>query len=282
MFPLMEVLNQYDHDYHIFCDWKMWPRGDKDPELRAENTQKAISYLANKVDAVILSPALELAYWNKNTSPDTSKVTSKNASKDESKHSLVLPLFRTYLLDHAFKCSLVGKIGLLCEHADLGSAEELLAWAAKEYIPTDNQSSLWKKFHLPFAYRKKNVRMRTYFLTTFGKWDPMVRTTLKHDLRYFHDAAVDTLVPMSRGFLFYQRLVAQKTNWKKIRFHWLEAVKQSFEKIVEENSLKPSSAYSVTLYTTDTADVLLSEKKWKWILEKGGTTTLKIEQVRNF
>lgn len=123
MFPLMEVLNQYDHNYHIFCDWQTWPRGDKDPGLRVERTQKALSYLTEKVDAVILSPALELAYYSKHASQDTSKGVSKSVSKD----ALVLPLFRTYLLDHAFKYSLVGKMGLLCEHADLGVSEELLA-----------------------------------------------------------------------------------------------------------------------------------------------------------
>jgi hypothetical protein len=59
----------------------------------------------------------------------------------------------------------------------------------------------------------------------------------------------------------------------------LEAVKESFEKLVEDESLKSSPAYSVTLYTTDTADVLLSEKKWKWVMEKGNTIPLKIEKV---
>jgi len=93
MFPLMEALNQYDHDYHIFCDWKSWPRGDKSPELRAAQAQKAISYLADKVDWLILPPALEL---------------SDNKGSQEKAN--VLPLFHTYLLEHAFKYSLVGKM----------------------------------------------------------------------------------------------------------------------------------------------------------------------------
>ena len=103
MFPLMEVLNQYDHNYHIFCDWKMRPWGDKDPELRKERIQKAITYLADKVDVFILPPVLELAYH--------SGQLSKSSSQEDAKAApTVLPLFRTYLLHHAFKYSLRGKM----------------------------------------------------------------------------------------------------------------------------------------------------------------------------
>ncbi len=291
MFPLMEVLNQYEHDYHIFCDWQMRPRGDKQPDLRRERTKEALSYLANKVDAVILPPSLELQLsgystgkdhpqWVNNIAGGKETIKIDPTSSAENASPTILPLFHNYLMEHAFKYSIVWKLWLLCEYADLDEAEELIKNVAKEYTSTANQAELWKKFHQPFALWNKNVRMRNYFLTTYGKRDPMVRGTLKHDLRYFQDAAVDTLIPMSRWFLFYQRLIAQRTNRKKIRFHWLGAVKSSFETLVSE-SKSPSSktSYAVTLHCTDTTQVLLGEKKWKRVLERGGKCPIEIKKV---
>lgn len=262
MFPLMEVLNQYEHDYHIFCDWQMRPWGDKSPELRKKRCEQAMDYLADKVDAFILPPLLELELG------------------DTYKKKPILSLFQTYLREHALKYSIVGKLGLLCEHADMEQSEKLLKEVTKWYKPTEHQQALAKKFNSSFPTWKKDVRMRTYFLTTYGSREPMVNTTIKHDLRYFHDAAVDTLIPLSRGFMFYQRLISQKTNRKKIRFHGLDAVAISFEKLVWESDFKPSKAYSVTIHCTDTTDVLLAEKKWQWILWKGKTTKIDIESVK--
>lgn len=262
MMPLMEVLNTYDHHYHIFCDWQMRPRGDKNSKLRADRVMRALTYMEGKVDAVIVPPSIELQML-------------QNVAWAQQKHPVILPLFTTYLQEFVFTYSIVGKLGLLCEQADLEQAEELIRKSAESYSPTQNQIGLWRKFHQPFALRKKNVRMRTYFLTTYGKREPIVRTTLKHDLRYFHDAAVDTLIPMSRWFLFYQRIVSQRTNRKKIRFHGLDEVKQCFDHITEKQGYTAGEAYSVTVHCTDTTDVLLAEKKWKRILERGKETIVK-------
>jgi len=86
------------------------------------------------------------------------------------------------------------------------------------YTLTDNQKNT-KSFKQKFPLWTKSVRMWNYFLTTYGRRDPMVRKTLKYDLRYFSDADVDTLIPMSRGFLFYQKIIKTRINRKKKRFH---------------------------------------------------------------
>ena len=76
-------------------------------------------------------------------------------------------------------------------------AEERIRTIIADYTLTEAQQQT-KNFSTQFPLRKKNLRMWTYFLTTYGRRSPMMRQTIKHDLRYFRDAAVDTLVPMSR------------------------------------------------------------------------------------
>ncbi len=265
-FPLMQILNQYDHEYHLFCDWETWPWGEKSAELMLSRAQKALKYFAGKVDAVIVPPTLEVEF---------------QAAHERGKGPVILPLFQTYVLEHALNHSLVGKIGLLTEEATNAWAEELLRQIAKQYKLTDRQKKIGSKFQQPFAMRKKNVRMRNYFLTTFGKRDWIVRNVLKHDLRYFQDAKVDTLIPLSRWFFFYQRLISQRTNRKKIRFHGHKSLQKSFETLVQTHNLIPSPAYAITLHVTDTEAVLTGKKKWKQVLEKGGDAEIAIKYIKS-
>lgn len=256
MLPLMQVLNRYDHEYHFFVDRAYRPWGDKSLELQEERMDVALKYLDDKVDVIIVPPHLE----------------KKKGGKEEK----ILPLFETYLLDHAFKYSIVGKLWLLCEQAQMNDETDTLIWEiAKKYTPTENQKNI-KKFLQPFAIWKKNVRMWSYFLTTYGRREPMLRKALKYDLRYFSDADVDTLIPMSWGFLFYQKIIRQRINWKKKRFHGLDAVQECFEKLVDS---KTANTYSMTLHCTDTPTPLLEEKKWMQVLSRGGEIEVLLKKV---
>ncbi len=261
MLPLMQILNQYDHEYHFWLDRAYRPRGDKSSELRERRVQEWCDYLDKLgMDVIIVPPMCELAASNYQLSAS------------------VLPLFETYILEYALKYSIVGKLWLLCDQADMEWAQQVISEMASKYTPTDNQKNI-KKFHTPFAMWKKNLRMWTYFITTYGRRDSMVRKTLKYDLRYFSDADVDTLIPMSRGHLFFQKIIKTRINRKKKRFHWLDAVKECFERIIGDKWQVAGGKYSMTLHCTDMPTPILAEQKWMSVLGRGGEVEVKIEEI---
>ena len=226
--PLIEILAVTDHEIHVFWDRKFWPYTDKSFSLVEDRIMEWIRYLREEVgvDKIILPPFRELYRESKEYS---------------------MPLFTTYLHEFAWKYSIVGKIWVLCDHLHVEKAQNLLEENMKTYALTENQSKI-KKFHFPFAFWKKEVRLRKYFLTTFWKKDWMVRKTIKNDLRYFKDAAVDTLVPMSRGMFFYQRMIKHMVSWKHMRFHGKDALAESITICL---SWETGNGYSITLHMTD-------------------------------
>ncbi len=245
MMPLMKFLNKTNHEVHFFIDWKYWPWWDKSDNVRIERIQKWIEYLSQQwVKHFIVPPFAEslcISNWE------------------------IIPLFKKYLLDYVSRFSIVWKFWVLCEQTDMSNnTEELLLQMMWEYKLSDNQLNT-KKFNTSYPMWKKNVRMRSYFITTYGSRDSMLRKTLKHDLRYFTDAWIDTLIPMSRWFLFYQKIIKTRFNWKKMRFHGLDAVEDCFKTIISD---EVSWEYSLTLHYTDTPKPLLEEQKWMRILTK--------------
>lgn len=244
MLPLFDVLKKYEHEYHVFRDRAYRPRGDKSFHLVHDRIALWIQQLIQEagVEALILPPVREVQALQKGLFADILTVP-------------VLPLFTTYVMEHALKYSIIGKVWLLCDYADMDLADETLRLLEWSYHLTEHQRSI-KKFHAPFALRKKEVRMRKYFLTTYGKRDRMVRKTIKTDLRYFKDAAVDTLIPMSWWMLFYQKMIKHMVSRKHMRFHGPEAVDACFLSIVSWFS--PSSWYSVMFHRTDG-----EEREWE-------------------
>lgn len=139
----------------------------------------------------------------------------------------IMPLFQSYVLDYCFHHSLVGKIGLVGDWSDTQVAQPLFEKLAQSYSLTENQKNTGK-FQQPFARRVKEVPMRKYFLTTISYSDPLVNRVVKHDLRYFKDAAVDTIIPLNYGFFNYQNTIAKFCNYSKCRFHKLEKLESCF------------------------------------------------------
>lgn len=248
MLPLFDVLKKHQHEYHVFRDRAYRPRGDKSFQLVHDRIAAGITQLIAEagVEALILPPVREV------------QALQKWLFNDVLQNIPVLPLFSTYVREHAFRHSIIGKIGLLCDYADMDLADETIRLLEASYELTDNQRSI-KTFHRPFALRKKEVRMRKYFLTTYGKRDRMVRKTIKYDLRYFKDAAVDTLIPMSRWMLFYQTMIKHMVSRKRMRFHGLEAVEASFATVTAWFS---TSAYRVTFHRTGGEEMGL-EREWE-------------------
>lgn len=75
-------------------------------------------------------------------------------------------------------------------------AQSLLQDLAKTYMLADNQKNI-KKFHFPFTFRLKETSLWKYYFTSLSYSHILVNKIIKFDLRYFKDAAVDTVIPFN-------------------------------------------------------------------------------------
>lgn len=253
MLTLFSFLSKYDHDYVIYYDFLHWPYGDQTFEQSLAYIDQWIAYLTHQgVDAIIVPPVYELFY-----------LQSSSVSYP------ILPLFTTYLMTYCFPYSLVGKIWLIGDFADLSQAQQLLEKLTSTYIPTEHQHHT-KKFMFPFAYRSKQTSLWKYYLHGLSYSHILVHRILKHDLRYFKDAAVDTLIPFNYGYFHYQLPITKFLNFKKIRFHKLQEVEQSFLLCLSSfSSTSSSNSYTVTIAYTGHPTFLQQDKRLLWLLQKG-------------
>lgn len=226
LFPLRRIFARFAHTYHIFLDASHWPWWDKAPELRWERCLFGVNILAEQgVTHIILPPLLEIE--RSNILPDWFP-----------KWIQILPLFQTYLLEEVLPYSLVGKIGVLTQRADQPAMQTCLQNLMQRYMLTTRQQHI-KTFHSDFPIRCKEVRLRQYLATTLWARDPMVRKAIKHDLRYFLDAHVDTLIPSSRSMLAFEHLLKRKAGVSGFRFHGSTAVERAFSKIAPQERSYP-------------------------------------------
>lgn len=274
MLTLFKFLTKYDHEYIVYYDQSHQFYGDQTFENSLLNVQSWIDYLTKEgVDYIILPPVYELATWDWKLKIDLSTKVG---------NWKLLPLFQSYVLQECFKYSLVGKIGLIGDFADLQMAEKLLHNLGTTYKPTDTQKSI-KKFQSPFSRRSKEVPLRKYFLTKLSFSSMMVNRVVKEDLKYFKDAMVDTLIPLNYGYFNYQNTITKFLNFKKIRFHKLEKIENIFQQLAW--NMKPASAdklatwnYGVKIVYTGHIDFLTREKKRMRLLQRG--KNVKIEMVK--
>ncbi len=249
---LFKFLSLYDHEYVVYYDLSHWPYGDKTFDQSFAYIQEGISFLQQHgVDWIILPPVYELHYfsWSSTSKSWTAKI---------------LPLFTKYLLDYWFTYSLTGKLGLLGDYADVQVAQTLVNDLAKSYHPTDIQKSI-KKFRFPFDYRVKETPLWKYYLTSLSYSHILVNKIIKLDLRYFKDAMVDTLIPLNYWYFHYQPTITKFLNFKKIRFHPFQRLKDIFDSF----SIDTSKVYSITIYYTWHTAFLLKEKRLMRLLQRG-------------
>ena len=226
LFPLWRILARFSHTYHIFLDASHWPWWDKMSELRAERCLLGTQTLAGQgVTHIILPPLLELQ-------------RSKQLPDGFPTWVEILPLFQTYILEEVLPYSLVGKIGVLTQRADQTDIQACLHDLMQRFTLTPRQQHI-KTFHPDFPLRCKEVRLRQYLATTLGARDPMVRKAIKHDLRYFLDAYIDTLIPSSRSILSFEHLLKRKAGVSGFTFHGSAAVERAFEKIAPQERSYP-------------------------------------------
>ena len=256
---LFKFLTKYNHDYVVYYDFFHWPYGDKTFEQSLTCVQSWIDYLTKqKVDAIILPPIYEL-YIMQNA-----LVHEGGEFKIQKKK--ILPLFTKYVHDYCFAHSLVGKIGLMWDFADVEVAEKLFQTIEKTYTLSPTQQHI-KKFHFPFAYRTKELPLWKYYLNGLSYSNILVNKIIKFDLRYFKDAMVDTLIPLNYGYFYYQTTIAKFLNFKKIRFHTLEKIETIFEWLIADGWITETN-YSVTVAYTWHPEFLKREKRLLWLLQK--------------
>lgn len=244
---LFKFLNKFDHEYVVYYDQINRPYGDNSFEDSINYIKRWIEFLRSKwVEELILPPVYELYFL-----------------ADEKNKDIILPLFREYILERVFKNSLVGKIWLFWDFADVQVAQYLVYNLSKEYKLTENQSKI-KKFHVPFKFWTKEVQMRKYFCRKLSFSSLMVNKIIKFDLRYFKDANVDSLIPLNYEYFNYQNTIIKFFNYKKQRFHKLE----NLEKTFVDFKLKKSDKYSVDLYYNWHFDFIKREKKFLWLLQR--------------
>jgi len=251
MLALFKFLSKYDNEYIIFYDQLFGLWGDKPFELVLERVEKWISTLLTKgVEKIIVPPVVELSlqdekYWDK-----------------------ILPLFQNYLMDYCFKYSLLGKIWLFGDWADVGVVQKLIQWVAKKYVLSVNQKKI-RKFKFPFNYWVKEVSMWKYFLMNFSWSNIFVNKMVKNDLSYFKDSDVDTLVPLNYGYLHFEKVIARFFNFKRTRFHGIKKLEDVFVKIVEDdNQVVAEKKYSVQVLYTGQVEFLKREKRLLWLLQR--------------
>ena len=262
---LFKFLSLYDHDYVVYYDFFHWPYGDKLFDQSLACVEKGIEYLTTQgVDAIIVPPIYEL-YLTQN-----SNLTAWSQK--------IIPLFTTYVLEYCFKYSLVGKLGLFWDFADIEKAQKLVENVAKHYV-LDAHPTVIKKFHFPFVYRTKETPLWKYYLTSLSYSHILVNKIIKFDLRYFKDAMVDTLIPLNYWYFHYQTTITKFLNFKKIRFHTLEILDTVFQGLIESQKNQEKKSYSVTIAYTWNNGILLREKRLIWLLQRGKTHEIVWEKI---
>lgn len=245
---LFKFLHRHNHEYVIWYDdlFSFW--WDKPLDVVIDRVKFWLDFLQKQgVEAVLLSPILELLIKSE-------KIIS--AIK-------VINLFETYLKDYCFTYSLVGKIWFIGDWLDIKYGQEYINQIASSYDLTDNQRNI-KKFHFPFAYRGKEIRNWKYMLDSFSRSDPIVNRLIKLDLRYFKDANVDTIIPLTYNFLNVEKTIDKALNHKKIRFHGIDIL----EKIFLAETKDKNSSYSVSVYFTAHGEFLQNNKKMMRLLAR--------------
>lgn len=260
---LFKFLNKYDHEYIIYYDFLYRPYWDKDSDFIQNRVVDIIKFLKKSwVEKIILPPSLELYFLS-------------NPKLLGVHQSLLLPLFQTYLHDYCFKYSIIGKIWAFWDFSDIQIIQDLLKQEEKSYSLTDNQKSI-KKFHSPFKYRTKEVPMRKYYLTTLSYSDFMINKIIKFDMRYFKDAMVDTVIPLNYWYFNFQNTLTKFFNFKKIRFHKLEKLEDSFVQLTSKLS---SDKYSITMYHSWPIDLFQKQKKLVRLLARWKNIEINYEKI---
>lgn len=200
---IIQSLLLLEQDFCIIADMDSRPLQDRSVAYNAERIEKLLQY-ATTIGCThsIINPSQELA------------VVYDNIDKHWQQ---ILPIYNHYLT-YNLQHSLVGKIGFIWWYADIQTIERIRPHIQHQFVPTDSQLNI-KKFHNPLCKWTKETNLRELIKTSRNNRKLFSNTIIKHDLRYFKDANVDTIIPLNYGYLEYEKTIRHYCNPKKQKFH---------------------------------------------------------------
>lgn len=256
MMFLFKIFQKYDFQYYVYRDWNNSYYQDKWYNFFYQKVKEGFDFLDSLgVDKIIVPPVLEFDFYQEEK---------------------LFPLFRRYLWDCCLPNSLVGKIWFIGDFADMEVIEDKFSNFTKDYDLTPNQKNV-KKFCFPFAVWKKKVYLWKFFLNTLSFRSWLVNNVIKHDLRYFKDASVDTLIPLNYWYFAFEKSIVNKINTNKIRFQRFYKIEEIFGNYMDW----VQDQYKVTIYSNWITDFLFQDKKWEKILTRGWKEDINIKEVSN-
>lgn len=244
---LFKFLSQKDHEYLIYLDTLHAPYGEKTFLKSMEAVTKGIIRAQEQgAKKLILPPLYELAF-----------------SEDKNYRNLILPLFSHYVLKNCFQYSLVGKIGIFGDAEELMISQQSFEKLAQSYTPHSAQITS-KIFSYPFHFWQKETSIFKHLLQGLSRKSSLSNTVIKHHLRYFKDAHVDTVIPINYSSFYAEKTISKFFNFKKIRFHQLDRLEKCFDTFN-----LPTSKYQIAIHATDSTFALMHQKKLLWLLQRG-------------
>lgn len=144
---------------------------------------------------------------------------------------------------------------------------------ADRHVLTPKQSNT-KSFHASFAWWTREVSLRNYLLRRLSPRQYMVNTIIKHDLRYFKDAAVDTILPLQYNYFAFEKIIARYFGARRYKFHPMSSIASCFAAWYEENKEISSAAYTISLHATGSMHMLTQQKHLLAIMTRGGQEEL--------
>ncbi|HMT00987.1 MAG TPA: hypothetical protein PKD96_00485 [Candidatus Absconditabacterales bacterium] len=254
MLALLSFFRPLHYHFVVYLDLNEGFLGDKTYDDSFLALQKAVDFLSDKCDKIIVPPVYEFGF---------------------SSSEKILPLFQSYLKEYCFGQSIVGKLGFLAEYADVEQIENHINHFSKNFSLTTAQKNT-KKFHFPWALWIKKVPLRKYFSLHLGNQNPSVVKLIKNDLKYFKDASIDTLIPLNYSFFLYQKTISSYfATSKKYKFHDSKVLVSLLQ------SLLPSSEKNsqLTIYYSGNLQPILDQKKRMRILSRGNTVTVNRKKI---
>lgn len=245
-YNLIKLCHTFNLPYCIIADTEFYPHQEKE----IENLEKRISNLTQIGEELwcthfLLSPVIELYYTH-----------IINADIN------IIPLFNNYI-NYCFQNSLIGKIWYTWGYIEEQQINTIHSILSNNYTPTDKQKNT-KNFQNPLSKWTKDTSMRTYFSRFMSNRTMMINKIIKFDLRYFKDANVDTIIPLSYEYFNFQRTISSFFNPKKQKFHKWNIVEHCTEQQLQDNPIETSTQSEVKILVT-WSDHLLKHKKWETI-----------------
>lgn len=255
---IMNMLSKYDHEYHIYIDNKSSFWWDKNREIGIEWVSSWIKYLESKwVDKIILPPTYEMAMSVDDRYKDVSQKISN--------------IYIPYLQNLVAKYSIVGKLWFLGDNADMDFLDLYISQVLSDYQHTANQLGN-KNFMKPFWVYRKLVPLWKYLSNHLSANNVLLNNIIKTDLNIIKSYNIDTLVPLNYAYMIHSKSIKHYIG--KMRFHNMTHIEEIWKWLGYK-----SSEYSVNIYITDNNKLLLSEKKWKWLLCRGKSIEWNIEMI---